>query len=644
MAHAPRAARILARLEQLPSARVVSLDVFDTMLIRLVPPSHALLATAEQLAQALANAHIGATPDAASIAAHRQAFARSANGRPGAGGEYTVRQWLAALAADHALPLPSVLALGTHAELETERRLTCADPDAIELLEALRARRIAVVATSDTWLDHDLLGALLEYHGFALDHVFASGSLAASKRRGTLFGVVAHTLGVPAEAILHVGDNYKADLVRPLQAGFLVASWPRRADDAPRLLVVRVPELAAALAVAPTEPDGTNALYEAGRSLLAPMLVAVTIANHAALLAANVQHVAYIARDAWPLFGVAERLAGQLAANFERSYIRLSRRALSLAHPGDLLSRSVGLAGRFGKANAGELLAGFDLSAELHYDLLAAAGLSDDSPLRPGASAALRRACEQLAPRIAVAQREQRQLLRDYLEGHGIGAHNSLAIVDTGWAGTTQDAVAAVLPEAQQVVGLYLGVSRGGLPDDHRSKKFGILWDDPRGQPPLNPLERSAGVIRVWDLLMREPAPTVRCLRRAPNGAVVARMYESRAGFDVAAASELSAGISAGVAAIEPRIPAIQQVFAPENPVWREAARALAAELTTRPSRSFAHAISELAIDEGAAQGARTGLGFADLRTGLAWYPGVAAQLGFGGVVRAAATMLRSRG
>lgn len=617
-----RTALVGATLAGLPGVRVLSLDCFDTLVVRVVPNDVVVPAKARALADRL-----GCRLDDASVLAHRTAFARAAASSGRASGEWTVSAWLVALAADHGLDKRLVVDAGLEAELEVERRLTRTDPEAHTLVALARARGLRVCVASDTWLDEPLLAALLAHHGIAADLVVSSGTAGASKRAGTLFAPLARTLGVAPDQILHVGDNWKADQVRAAAAGLHVCGWRARVEDAPTLVRRHAPSLATALTV-----DGrvaTTPLERAGACLLAPLAVCATVWARAQAVAAGAEAMVYLARDTWPLWVAARRLDAILPPAPPRVYVRLSRRAVSLAHPDRLLQTGAGLAGKFGKATIGELLSAFALNPELHQALLSTAGLQPADRLTRATRRRWVEACTVHRAALDRAVLEQRALIRDHLAqelGGAVPAH--VALVDSGWAGTTQDCIAASLRPEVTLTGLYLGVGLGGRASTPQSTKAGLLWDRHGGIDPLNPLERSAGVVRIWDLVLREGAASVARLERLADGRVEPVRASPPPDDDLRVAAELERGLEMGLAALADPLALALKAINPADPVWAAAARAFACTLTVHPDRATAAALLAPGYDEGATAGARVTLGLGGIWRGLVWWPGVLRGLG----------------
>lgn len=108
-------------------------------------------------------------------------------------------------------------------ELAAEARHCFGFAPVIALMRDARARGLPVIIVSDTYLDAAQLGALIAQAAgddvrALIDHIFCSSEFGMSKGEGLLAEVIKQ-LGVPAETILHIGDNRAADLIGGQKAG-----------------------------------------------------------------------------------------------------------------------------------------------------------------------------------------------------------------------------------------------------------------------------------------------------------------------------------------------------------------------------------------------------------------------------------------
>ena len=588
------------------SAAWVSFDLFDTLLRRVSSPASVAADAAVRLA---ARCETGWTAD--EILRHRRAWALSREaGYPREEAEWSIESWLQSLAIAMELEPADVVKHGCQSEFEAEFAGTAVRASGLALLLEARRMKKRHFVLSDTTLTAAIAASLLEAHGLGSVEVIASSEWKRSKRRGTIFSEVEGRLGLDGVRGLHVGDNLKSDFVRPLQAGWRAAHLP------------------------PGEPraewdDAAGAVlryrHDAGEASLAGEAAHVVLSTAAWICRAErtlgTDCTLFLARDAEPLLAACDRLARGTSA---RHYVRLSRRAILLAHPGNLLYR-VRLSGKVGKRSLRTFVAGFELPETLRDRWLASMGELADAPLKESTILAWQQLLDGDRATYDALREEAADLLRDYLRPRGGAAHR-LLIVDLGWAGTVQDAVAAVFSD-REVHGRYAGVTRGGEPSRAGATKAGLVFDLPAGKE-APPLGTSAGVMRLWELLLREPAGTVRSLQRQPSGEVVALQDAppqlTDDALELAAEARALLLQTAEVAA-----PAYAQLLglreADAEAVLERVAKRAWQALTLMPDGGFARRLLDLEMDEGASRGVVTTLGLGGLRAGVSWWPGLVA-------------------
>lgn len=591
----------------LATAAWVSFDLFDTLLRRVRSAEEVAADAAGRL---VASAMGSWTAD--EVLRHRKAWALSREaGYPKEESEWSVADWYEALGVAMEVAPAEVRAVGMRCELEAEVAGTVVRPTGLALL--LEARRLGKrhFVLSDTTLTSELIVALLAAHGLTDIEVIPSSEWRLSKRRGTIFAEVEARLGLDGLRGLHIGDNLKSDFVRPLQAGWRAAHLP--------LTEVEGEYEAAAATVARQVARAAAAEQRALAGPAAHFVLATSawICGEEEALATDA--TLFLARDAEPLQVACEALA---PAPGRRHYLRLSRRAVLLAHPGNLLFHA-SLSGKIGKRSMRAFVAGFELPEETAAAWLSELGSEADAPLNAAIVSRWQEVLVRNQAAYDTLRDSQRALLRDYLRAT-IGESRRLLVVDLGWAGTIQDAIAEVLP-ACEVHGRYAGVTRGGEPSRPEATKRGLVFDLPEGtEAPL--LGTSAGVMRLWELLLREPTGSVRRLRRDAAGAVAAELDAppelTEAALALAAdarrflleTAEESGAAYRQLMALQPalRVRLLQSI-----------ARQSWAELTLRPDGLFARRLLNLEMDEGASRGVVTTLGKGGIRSGVSWWPGL---------------------
>lgn len=106
-------------------------------------------------------------------------------------------------------------------ETAIEFRNLVAHPDALRVLQDLKRQGRKVIVTSDMYLPSSLLEKVMARCGLAefVDDVIVSSEHGVTKASGALFATVIARAGMPAEKILHVGDNWQSDVVQARAAG-----------------------------------------------------------------------------------------------------------------------------------------------------------------------------------------------------------------------------------------------------------------------------------------------------------------------------------------------------------------------------------------------------------------------------------------
>ncbi len=108
-------------------------------------------------------------------------------------------------------------------ELDAEARHCFAFAPVVALIRAAKARGLAVIIVSDTYLSEPQLRTLIaraagEDVAALIDRIFCSCELGMAKAQG-MFRPVLDALGIAPFSILHLGDNYAADAHAPRALG-----------------------------------------------------------------------------------------------------------------------------------------------------------------------------------------------------------------------------------------------------------------------------------------------------------------------------------------------------------------------------------------------------------------------------------------
>jgi FMN phosphatase YigB (HAD superfamily) len=222
-----RLARALSLLKG-PDVKVLSLDVFDTMMWRRAPePTDVFPMIAARLRdENRLGPHISPRVFQR-LRSAAEARARAARDARGGGVEVSLRDIYA--------ELPRYVAPGSdpdalaRTELAVEREVLMPDLDVLELVRFAHAIGKQVIAVSDTYLSEQELRSLLDtsFAGeAAVDRLYASSDHGVGKTSG-MFEKVLEDLGLEPRQLVHVGDNELADVESPSKLGIPTVHFHR---------------------------------------------------------------------------------------------------------------------------------------------------------------------------------------------------------------------------------------------------------------------------------------------------------------------------------------------------------------------------------------------------------------------------------
>lgn len=457
--------------ESLEAASLVSVDLFDTLLLRpsLDPDRiHDLLGMELESTLEITPGTGKRLVDARLDSERR---ARQAEPAPGDVGLEQIYE-LAALAAPDDADMLSEL---HDAERAIERRLAIGRSWLIDLLRQHRsAYSTRMVLMTDTTLPRSAIDALLEDIAASdlFDAVYVSSELGARKDGGTMWDLVGAAERVddriqPGAQWLHIGDNAFSDIQ---QAGDRGLRWMQIPAPASHVERSRVPagridlatrpgavgaELVAGLGLASLaanqRPGTTTQLDTFGHGVLGP--ITYTFVDWLLRSAAErgIDRLLFTARDG----ALAQRMLHQVRSMRSDpiphdEYFHISRRlTLGLLQHGGPRLDAVFAAGEF-SGTVGDLFA-----ARLGFELPGPGGaaLSKEHVDLPAGAERLRDALAPFEALIRVQGTAELTGFRRYLAELGVGPDEHLGLVDLGYGGTAQTALSQVMD--QQITGFY---------------------------------------------------------------------------------------------------------------------------------------------------------------------------------------------
>ncbi len=476
-------ARALAERQ---SVKVLSLDVFDTLLWRVVPePVDAFVLVGRALA---AGGHLRVVPEGfARLREAAEIEARETSRQERATPEVSLSEIYACLGGAVAGDVPP--ARLADVEVEVERSLTFPDLAVVELARSLRASlgvRVAVV--SDTYFSAAQLHRLLDRAPFdemGIEAVFTSSDNRRNKGSG-LYDVVLESLGVAPGEVLHLGDHPEADVACAARKGIHSVQLDRRPEPLAEVLereglsrgdAVQRPRaplaagagdlgITALRAKTLRRSDGASLPPElrpwwaTGATVFGPVLTGFAEWVHERAAAAGADEVFCVMREGAFLAPLVEAARDQRGAGARASTLWVSRHVCTQAA---VVDASTGELESFLHRRQAPTLAlaceGLGLVAGELPDLADRAGdRLDDEALRRQFLRAVAASDDLRAQVVAHCSTVRRRLV-DHVVGAVGRRSGQVVLVDLGWGATIQAALDVAL-RAEGVdlhtLGLYL--------------------------------------------------------------------------------------------------------------------------------------------------------------------------------------------
>ncbi len=124
-------------------------------------------------------------------------------------------------------------------EIELEKRYCYARDKVKEIYAFALACGKKVVCISDMYLSDSHVRYILEKNGYDIKNLFLSSRYRMTKKSGNLYKKVLEELGIEANEIFHMGDNWDSDVIAAREAGICAWLLPKATE----LLENRVPDI-----------------------------------------------------------------------------------------------------------------------------------------------------------------------------------------------------------------------------------------------------------------------------------------------------------------------------------------------------------------------------------------------------------------
>ena len=469
--------------------RVLSFDVFDTVVFRRLHPDLIVTGTARELERRLTQ--LGITPVRLAAPARGLAFEQIAVDVQARGGDFeaplaeTVTRWIELVAG---VPVPDADRLAREIEeFEVGNELTAALPNTVILrwIERERSKGRRIVFCSDMYLSarqlRRILGSIGCVHLF--DAGYVSSEVGLTKRTGRLFTHVLQQECLATSELFHVGDSAEADRDGAARAGCPGIAVHDR--DGRRQAAIAVcdrdqyhqqPHWAGVVVAGYADRDSQprSALEAFGHGMLGPIFAA--FAHKVAELCrdCNVRHVYFLAREGLVLKAAFEHMRPVVWPESDgppSSYLCVSRLTTLLAatrHVG--LSEVSALLTNHPFATVRRLLSPFGVPDDVMRQAAERNGLADIDARLPESFRDWPPLLgvlydPEITWRVRVAARKARRCLGEYLAQECFFQGGCVALVDVGWSGLMQESLRRAFGGRSgfpEMVGMYSGINAMG--------------------------------------------------------------------------------------------------------------------------------------------------------------------------------------
>jgi predicted HAD superfamily hydrolase len=381
-------------------------------------------------------------------------------------------------------------------EVEFEKGITFPDLEVVSFATLAREKLGArVVLVSDTYFSESELRHILDrepFRALGIERIFTSNQYKVGKGFG-LFGVVVDALGVDPGRMLHIGDNHDADIeaahasgirtvffdklpgpLRPVleREGLYRTGWRHRHKPALHptkgdfgLSAIRAKAVSAG--DRPGGEESTNPYWRFGNTVLGPVFTAYAEWIHDRARTEGVDTVYGVMREGEFLCRLVNGARDYLGSPVKAKQLWLSRQVCSRAgileaSPAELLS----FLNRRAAPTVGEVL------GVLGVDLRRVPALHNDAGARLDDTEVVARLVESVTAlpdvraTIVANASALRTRLVDYLLRTVESDTGPIMLVDLGWGGTIQASLDSALAKAgldRETIGLYLMTNEGVL-------------------------------------------------------------------------------------------------------------------------------------------------------------------------------------
>jgi FMN phosphatase YigB (HAD superfamily) len=491
-------------LDAHPDVRILSVDLFDTLVTRSVAqPTHVFALMERDLLARDGTRWRGFA--GARVLAERRA--RRTTAAVSEHADVAIQDVMRELACAIVLS-PAERRMLMQLEMETELSVTRPVGFGVSLVAEARRRGLGVLVVSDNYMPSSHLAEVLRTAGMdvAQGDIVVSCEHGAMKHDGSLWPVVLGRAAVEAGKVLHVGDLNDADGSHPRRFGIRTHVEPAMRESHREPLNTAPSVLPLSVIEAANRDRGTDAAGNLATGALALVVAGQVLDAVRAVHDSAAVGVHFTSRDGWLAHRAYEHVRRENPGLPAATYSAVSR---SLVWRASLGRMDETAASRF--VGDDECLSLVRLGARVGCTLLGPKDVPVDGMLDAEAA---RKVLVANATAVEAACRDLRERYVGYLRSQGLLQPGHHVLVDLGWSGSVVAGLARMVTEesagAATCEGRFVALYWDATPQRRHLPINGLACDELR---PLEDNMRLLGVLRLFEALITAPHGPVEDIR-----------------------------------------------------------------------------------------------------------------------------------
>lgn len=347
-----------------------------------------------------------------------------------------------------------------------------------------------IILVSDMYLKKQTIEKVLKDNGYyGYDKLYLSSDIGEKKLRGKLYDHVLDDLGIPANQILHVGDNIIGDIkmakakgIKPFhlihaiekfkQTSAYIIPWAR--DEANHTFDIKLilSVIAHKFANNPYLPDRRGTLFKGdpfnlGYYGLGPLIFGYVKWVIESAIADGVDTLYFLSRDGMIMKRAYDSISKVYSNAPKARYLYCSRRsvnlckAISIVDLYDLVDMDFAHRMRFSHFMKNRF--GLDIGSGDYDKILEECNFKKDTRITAKMKNKLKEVISALSVHIFEIASEERKNYLQYLKSEGFFSKGKKSIVDIGYAGTMQESLYLLGKKRKKIGGYYLITFRKAL-------------------------------------------------------------------------------------------------------------------------------------------------------------------------------------